>query len=497
VPDYDEMTAAMREVQDRLLAQPGVWGIEVGLRRLEGMPTNELAICVYVNAKRDVPEEERIPAEVSGVRTDVIEGTLELHQGLPDKTRYPATLGGISIEAVANPVAAGGGTLGVHAKDNVSGGLRALSNSHVLQELGATVGMPVVQPARPNGSAPADQIGVVEKIPPPQTWVSGPRAGWVDCGTATLSVRSAKSEIVGIGPVLGTRLVDQLPPFGQKLNVRKRGAVTGLTHGFVRAVNGSFLLDPDDPNSPLVTGDITIEFDRNHAGNEAPRFSAKGDSGSAVVDDDGKVIGLLWGGTADGMFAYVGPIDLIEDLLDVTVSVAPPPTIGQLSPTRGTEHGANLVVIDGSSFQLATGGPPTVFFDRQPATFGGPLNDTRVAVLAPSHSPGQVEVVVETDAGQSAPSTYTYVLAPVVTQVVPATGSAFGGELTTIEGFGFDELVAVSFGVAPVAVVSSGSTQIVVRSPPGLAGFDVPVTVVTTAGGASLPSNAAMYRYTL
>jgi hypothetical protein len=111
--------------------------------------------------------------------------------------------------------------------------------------------------------------------------------------------------------------------------------------------------------------------------------------------------------------------------------------------------------------------------------------------------PGLVDVVVETDAGQSAASTYTYVRAPVVTQVVPATGSAFGGQSTTIEGFGFDELVAVTFGVAPVTVVSAGSTQIVVLSPPGLAGFDVPVTVVTAAGGASLPSNDAMYRYTL
>jgi hypothetical protein len=494
--NHDAMVAAMREVQDEILARPGVSGIEVGYRLVGGRPTNELAICVHVTNKReDVPPEERIPEEIGGFKTDVIEGQLTPDQGLPDTRRYDPTMGGIQIGTAASTVVSAGGTLGCHAHDNTALGLRGLTNQHVLTSLGSTTGTPVIQPDRPPGTAPADTIGAVEKIPPQQVWVKGTRSGYVDCGTLTLSARAATAEVTGIGPVRGTRVIETVPDF-PPIRVRKRGATTGLTHGVVRSVTSLFTLNPQDPTSPMVVNAIGIQFDAANPANESPRWSDRGDSGSVVVDDAGNVIGLHFGSTTP-QFGYACAIDLVEDILDVTVAVRPPPRVTGLFPASGSSQGGAPVFVQGSGFQLVTPAPIMVEFDGQAATFAGVLTDTEIAVIAPPHAAGEAAVQVTNAAGtsESVPeSTFTYIEAPVVQQVAPATGSPFGGQSTTISGRGFDGVTAVLFGIAPALIAFAGFTEITIISPPGVPGLEVDVTV-TTLGGTSLTSDASKYRY--
>ncbi|MBI4539871.1 MAG: hypothetical protein HY704_10230 [Gemmatimonadetes bacterium] len=66
-------------VEDDLLGIPGVQGVDVGYKVVGGKKTNRIAIRVYVARKRDVAEEERIPPEIEGIPTDVIERRFMLH----------------------------------------------------------------------------------------------------------------------------------------------------------------------------------------------------------------------------------------------------------------------------------------------------------------------------------------------------------------------------------------------------------------------------------
>ena len=67
--------------RDQLMRLPNVVGVGVGPKLVAGKPSGVLAIRVYVRSKvaQDrLGEDERIPAELEGIPTDVIEQS-ELH----------------------------------------------------------------------------------------------------------------------------------------------------------------------------------------------------------------------------------------------------------------------------------------------------------------------------------------------------------------------------------------------------------------------------------
>src|SRR4051812_38754417 len=77
-----EIVAKKKSVEPQLLKRSGVTGIDVGYKYVGGRKTQEVAIRVMVEKKKkkDIPESERIPPEIDGVKTDVIERTYFLHQ---------------------------------------------------------------------------------------------------------------------------------------------------------------------------------------------------------------------------------------------------------------------------------------------------------------------------------------------------------------------------------------------------------------------------------
>jgi len=76
----EEIQRVKREVERELLKLPGVTGVDVGQKIVDGKKTDVIAIIVYVEKKRDVPEEFAIPKEIQGVPTDVVERKFVLHQ---------------------------------------------------------------------------------------------------------------------------------------------------------------------------------------------------------------------------------------------------------------------------------------------------------------------------------------------------------------------------------------------------------------------------------
>ncbi len=99
---------------------------------------------------------------------------------------------------------------------------------------------------------------------------------------------------------------------GPGLLVRKLGSGTGSTEGT--------LVDVAYPDTPFIggrsftaTGQLLVD-----PLNPERNFSAAGDSGSALLDEAGRVIGLIWGTNHSGQ-GIASPIAPVLDCLGVTL----------------------------------------------------------------------------------------------------------------------------------------------------------------------------------
>lgn len=78
------------------------------------------------------------------------------------------------------------------------------------------------------------------------------------------------------------------------------------------------------------------------------------------------------------------------------------------------------------------------------------------------------------------------VASPTLTSVDPAAGAAAGGESVTIRGTGLLGARVVNFGTTPAPQLSQTSdAEIVALTPPGTAGSEVPLSVITDTGSVS------------
>jgi len=93
--------------------------------------------------------------------------------------------------------------------------------------------------------------------------------------------------------------------------VFKVGRTTGLTRGEITQVATIVGPIPYDPGPCWFQGTIVVE------GEHGTMFSDHGDSGSAIVRNDGKVVGLLFAG--NGQQTYGCPIDVVLQVLNCTI----------------------------------------------------------------------------------------------------------------------------------------------------------------------------------
>jgi hypothetical protein len=159
---------------------------------------------------------------------------------------------------------------------------------------------------------------------------------------------------------------------------------------------------------------------------------------------------------------------------------APPtsPAIASVTPTSGSTAGGALAVVRGT--RLDSGAE--VRFGGARARVVSSIA-TALEIATPAHEAGPVDVVVVNPDGRTAtlPSGYTFVappaVSPAVSRLAPAAGPAWGGTEVVLEGSGFADGVAVSFGGAQGRVVASSPTQVRVTTPEHAAGrVDVVVT---------------------
>jgi hypothetical protein len=160
-----------------------------------------------------------------------------------------------------------------------------------------------------------------------------------------------------------------------------------------------------------------------------------------------------------------------------------PPTVTDISPNGGTPAGGTLVTITG-----------TGFVDGATVTFGGTagtgvafVSSTTITATTPAHAAGAVDVVVtnpDTQSGTLA-NGFQYTDGPVVTSILPVSGTPAGGTLVTITGTGFIDGATVTFGgAAGTGVAFVSSTTITATTPAHVAGaVDVVVTNPDTQTG--------------
>jgi hypothetical protein len=271
-----------------------VVGFGIGEKNTGESLTGELCVKVFVAKKfprSRVSRSDLIPKSLDSVPTDVEEIGYPKRFAPANRERHRPVLGGVSIglgrEAVSFDFA---GTFGLVVRDRENAAKRyALSNNHVLaDENRVSVGAKVLQPGTLDGGRASDGVGGLSAFIPLKF---DNRRNYSDAAIAALN-GSVTLSILGIGTPAGAArpLLNML--------VRKSGRTTGVTEGIIRAVN-SDIFDIEYEQGPVRVDDCLVI----RASVASTSFSKPGDSGSAIVNAQGKVVGLLFAGSDVVTFA--------------------------------------------------------------------------------------------------------------------------------------------------------------------------------------------------
>jgi hypothetical protein len=369
--NQDELARLYREAEEELGRYPGVVAVAYGEKRRGGEPTGEVGFCVYVEEKKppdQLAPEETLPTEYKGIPVDVDEvPEMTPLAECQDRDTHSPLIGGITISNLRRDASGKveWGTLGffatldgVDAPENVV----AVTNHHVAAAAGAAKGDAIYQPPwlpLPTGElainigAP-NRIGKIESAPPernvPFTYPNDAQNDYfVDCAAVRVNIsmsswcdtncgESIRNEIRVLGAnaiVDVARIVPgDVPPPGDPrppYNVVKVGARSSRTDARVSRVN------VPTPGGGMRVIEITAT-QNNCEGNLM--FADHGDSGSALINDKGMLIGLIFAinGTTP-VLTYACHIHPVLDQLKITaITKQNPPD------PRVTRSDADLVV---------------------------------------------------------------------------------------------------------------------------------------------------------
>jgi len=317
-----EMLAGGAEA--RLLDIPGVYHVSVGAKERGGGLAQEMCIRVYVRKKQpleSIAPRDRIPREIGGLQTDV--NVVQGAKPLANFGRYRPVKGGIAISNMipvpvamvpGSPYGFNVGTFGCTAKRWSGGKPVLLTACHVLmvddhdQENHLIFqpgdGIPV-KDAPPPGPKHKDFIARVIDYT-----VDCQYTEKVDAGIAELDVSSCcrcccglevKDEILGLtagvdgmtGPPTNDKIIGKRRPAHLDV-VYKVGIATGWTRGAVADASGpvpDYNVGLEWPTLQLVDQILIV----SDVPAKWTHFLEEGDSGSAVIDENGFIVGLGFG----------------------------------------------------------------------------------------------------------------------------------------------------------------------------------------------------------
>lgn len=297
--------------RNQLLKRSNVVATGIGYKETGGTKTSTLSIVCSVKQKlpsSQLSEQDLVPATINGTPTDVVQtGVIRALNAPTDRFR-PAP-GGVSVGHFAITA----GTLGCWVTKN--GQKVMLSNNHVLANSNAAeIGDAILQPGpHDGGSSPQDHIANLTQFVPisfagesstcqfANAVISVLNLGCqlinsntrytitkvqaddnlVDAAIATpLSPDDVNEEILNIGQIKGT-VRGELG-----MAIKKSGRTTGFTTSVIQQVDVS-------ANVQYGAGKVALFTDQLMAG----AMSKGGDSGSAVLDENSQLTGLLFAGS--------------------------------------------------------------------------------------------------------------------------------------------------------------------------------------------------------
>ena len=329
--EFDSAREVLKSTCKQLLSRANVVATGIGYKITAGEKTPTFSIICSVAEKPPasrLAERDKVPESMDGIPTDILlTGPLWAQAARTDRHR-PAP-GGVSIGH--RDITAG--TLGCLVKKN--GVIHILSNNHVMAKSNkAEIGDPILQPGRAdNGSYPTDHIanladfipisiaglpskcpistGVVALFNGAATAIGSPTRlqairrqatdNLVDVAIARpLDDNDVSDEILEIGSIQG------LGSGELGMAIKKSGRTTGLTTGEIQQIDVT-------ANVQYGPGQIATFSDQLLAG----AMSQGGDSGSAVLDNDNRLVGLLFAGS--DTTTIINRIENVFSALDLTL----------------------------------------------------------------------------------------------------------------------------------------------------------------------------------
>lgn len=303
------------------LSLPGVVSVGMGIKRTGKTSTGIPALVFGVKKKvaaRDLPADQIVPRKLDGLPTDVVEvGRIRFHgYALPGPQKPPGNQPdtrtvrmrpaqpGVSVAHYKVTA----GTLGAVVRGNFPGGAAILSNNHILANATSgsdgrsRVGDPVLQPGPYDGGGPRDVIAGLHSFSP-MVPDNGSREGYLNKIDAAIAIpvqpNLVKDTILGLGPVKGTAAAYP------GMAILKSGRSSGVTRGSVKTIGNTIRVENEDS---------TYIFE-DQVGTAA--ISEDGDSGSLIVDRNGRAVGLLFAGSDKATF--FNPIASIVDYFKITI----------------------------------------------------------------------------------------------------------------------------------------------------------------------------------
>ena len=353
--EIEEIIANKREIERELLTRDGVTGVDVGYKYKNGKRTKQIVIRVYVTEKQaDISKSNKIPKTIRGIKTDVIEATASFHA---DDRPYTPITGGISFgqsekfrliqDDGSIALISEQGTLGAIVRDNLTEKPMFLTNHHVTkvmisqtEERSGKVGDIFDQPNLVGDDGkpfPNANIGKLARFAINPT---------VDAAVIEYqSSRPFTEEILGIGKIAGSAKAT----LGMK--VRKRGRTTELTYGIIDGIDATTAIQG---TSIMFQHQMVIVPDTT----KNAIFSNSGDSGSVVVNEQNKVVGLLFAGVPAMVnmpqMTWANHIDNVLTQLNVHFktndSPATPSAIFPMSATTNSPVDLNVRSGPGTTF---------------------------------------------------------------------------------------------------------------------------------------------------